>query len=339
MNNSEILFIYSAKLCNPNGDPDNENRPRIDYKTGRNIVTDVRLKRFFRDYIMRNFGEKYVWVSLVNGEHKRAEERGENLKEVWGLGENWYDHVTKYCIDARLFGATIPLAGKKGKSEEGEKSAGGGKGDSISIIGPVQFAWGFSLHPVDEIEFPSITSIFSTDKAGKEGEGGRAYGTIGKDYRIYFSLLAFYGVVSGKRGEVTGLRDDDVKILDNLLWDSVVSEASTRSKVGEYPELYVRVEYKEPTFLGDLRDYLDVEFKGAVREIEDLTVSCDRLVSLLEENAEKIANIYVRESGRIVWKDGKSLSEALKSFGNLKSKVQNLPHDLKITGDELILAK
>lgn len=30
--NSEILFTYDAKLCNPNGDPDEENRPRMDWE-------------------------------------------------------------------------------------------------------------------------------------------------------------------------------------------------------------------------------------------------------------------------------------------------------------------
>jgi len=42
MNNSEILFIYDAQMCNPNGDPDEENRPRMDYATQTNLVSDVR---------------------------------------------------------------------------------------------------------------------------------------------------------------------------------------------------------------------------------------------------------------------------------------------------------
>ncbi|MFY9411841.1 MAG: type I CRISPR-associated protein Cas7, partial [Dethiobacteria bacterium] len=40
--NSEILFLYDAKLCNPNGDPDDENRPRMDYDRERCLVSDVR---------------------------------------------------------------------------------------------------------------------------------------------------------------------------------------------------------------------------------------------------------------------------------------------------------
>jgi len=35
--NSEILIIYEVKMANPNGDPDDENRPRMDPKTKTNI--------------------------------------------------------------------------------------------------------------------------------------------------------------------------------------------------------------------------------------------------------------------------------------------------------------
>jgi CRISPR-associated protein Csh2 len=45
MNNSEILYLYDAQLTNPNGDPDEENRPRMDYERGINLVSDLRLKR------------------------------------------------------------------------------------------------------------------------------------------------------------------------------------------------------------------------------------------------------------------------------------------------------
>ena len=51
-NNSEILFIYDAKMCNPNGDPDDENKPRMDYDRNINLVSDLRLKRYIRDYLM-----------------------------------------------------------------------------------------------------------------------------------------------------------------------------------------------------------------------------------------------------------------------------------------------
>jgi CRISPR-associated protein Csh2 len=39
---TEILFLYDVQNANPNGDPSDENKPRIDEETGHNIVTDVR---------------------------------------------------------------------------------------------------------------------------------------------------------------------------------------------------------------------------------------------------------------------------------------------------------
>jgi len=45
----EFLFLYDIKMGNPNGDPD-ENRPRV-LPDGTYYVTDVRLKRFSRDFL------------------------------------------------------------------------------------------------------------------------------------------------------------------------------------------------------------------------------------------------------------------------------------------------
>lgn len=55
-NNSDFLFIYEAALCNPNGDPDQENKPRMDYETKTNLVTDTRVKRYIRDFIIADGG-------------------------------------------------------------------------------------------------------------------------------------------------------------------------------------------------------------------------------------------------------------------------------------------
>jgi CRISPR-associated protein Csh2 len=259
--NSEILFIYEAKMTNPNGDPDDENRPRMDPKTKRNIVTDVRLKRYFRDYIISKNGENSVWVTTVDGKHVDATDRIDKIPG--GEPEN----VLESCIDARLFGATIPLKSKKGES----------RGSSYSYTGPVQFTWGHSLHKVDMVDSRSITSIFS-------GRGSE-YGTIGKDYRVYYSMIAFYGVVSKERAKKTNATEDDLKQLDEGLWNALVTQTVTRSKIGQRPLLYLRVEYENPEdMLGDLRRFIKVkENKEYVREFSDLDIDFDELVKKIEE--------------------------------------------------------
>ena len=76
MNSSEMLYIYDAKLSNPNGDPDEENRPRMDEEI--NLVTDLRLKRYVRDYFLDLGNELYV--QKVEGKSVTAEERVTKLK-------------------------------------------------------------------------------------------------------------------------------------------------------------------------------------------------------------------------------------------------------------------
>jgi len=298
--NSEILLMYEARLCNPNGDPDEENRPRIDPKTRVNLVSDLRLKRFFRDYVSEKFGEEFVYVTKIAGRNVRADHRvlllGEEHippeeidKRIKGGRERSElvkkaEDVPKKCIDARLFGAAVPI----GAEERG------GAGASIQFIGPVQFSWGFSLHPVELVESSTITSIFAGREAAEQ------YGTMGKDWRLYYSLIAFYGIISGRRASYTGLSEDDIKILDNFLWTSLTVQPTTRSKIGEKPHLYLRIEYKDAdTLLGDLRGYLDLETKETVRSFSDVILKFDRLVSVLKGNKDKVSAIHIRYSDEI----------------------------------------
>lgn len=318
--NSEILFLYEARLCNPNGDPDEENRPRIDLKTHTNLVSDLRLKRYFRDYIIQKFGEKYIYVGTVEGEKVSSDERGWSLLDQWkedrrveGIKkeetDKWIKLIPKLCLDARLFGATITVR-KRGKA----------KGAAINFTGPVQFAWGYSLHPVELVESSTITSVFVGREV--EEETGIRYGTMGKDWRLYYSLIAFYGVVSGLRAEKTGMKKTDLKLMDNFLWDSLALGATTRSKIGEKPHLYLRVEYKDSDILiGDLRKYLDAKPAETIRNFKDLKLEFDELISVLKRNANYIETLNLRvsdEMGRY------KLKEKLRDvFGD---KLRLLPH-------------
>jgi CRISPR-associated protein Csh2 len=82
-NRSEIVFLYDIKDANPNGDPLDENKPRIDEETGINIVTDVRLKRTIRDYL-HNFKGEEIFVREIadeNGIIQDAKQRANNFLE------------------------------------------------------------------------------------------------------------------------------------------------------------------------------------------------------------------------------------------------------------------
>ena len=332
--NSEILFLYDAKLCNPNGDPDDENKPRFDVRTQINLVSDVRLKRFFRDYIIQEFGEKYIYVGTVEGKKMESDKRGWSLLEQWDGDERvkgikkeetdkWAKLIPRLCIDARLFGAAVAVRKR-------EKA----KGASINFTGPVQFAWGYSLHPVEMVDSTSITSVFKGRESKEEEEGAvEGYGTIGKDWRLYYSLIGFYGVVSGLRAQKMGVRDIDLKLMDNFLWDSFLLMTKTRSKITEWPCLYLRVEYKDSNILiGDFREYVECEYTEPIRSFEDLNLNFDALIDRLNKSIGNIEAIYLRISEKMEKRYG--LGNKFQVFGD---KLKILPHpDVELQRKELI---
>ncbi|NLW39919.1 MAG: type I-B CRISPR-associated protein Cas7/Csh2 [Tissierellia bacterium] len=288
MTNNEILYIYDAKLTNPNGDPDEENRPRMDYEREINLVSDLRLKRYIRDYLVMKGHD--IFVRRVDDKPVTADRRIKDLKDS---SEDW---ILENLTDVRMFGATMTV-----------------KGDNKTFIGPIQFNWGYSLNKVELLE-ASITSHF----ASREGTD---QGTIGKDYRVKYSLIAFSGVVSGNRAIKTRLKEEDLDLLDEAMVHAIPNLA-TRSKIGQYPRLYMRVEYMDSeTILGDYRDYIKLkEETSSIRDINECAIEIDELVELLENSSNKIKNIYYfRDKNLVLTLNGERVSFE-EAFGNFPLK-------------------
>lgn len=265
-NNSVILYLYDAKLCNPNGDPDEENRPRMDYEREINLVSDLRLKRYIRDYFLEKGYELYV--QKVDNVPVTSEKRISSIDDKGDIVKA----AKEAFIDIRLFGATITK-----------------KKDNHSITGPVQFNWGYSLNPVRLLE-SSITSHFAS-------EAKNVQGAIGKDYRVQYSLIAFSGVVSGKRAEDTGLKKEDLALMDEAMVKAIPLLA-TRSKVGQEPRLYIRIELKDSeTVLKDLRNYLEIrkdekiEDLRDIRSISEYSLEIGALANYINSQIPKINNV------------------------------------------------
>lgn len=314
INNSDILFIYDAKMCNPNGDPDDENKPRMDYETETNLVSDVRLKRYIRDYLEDKGNSIFVakvedktvdatqrlghWITeLVLNDPKETNERKDKAQKIKAILDKPNDlknktddmvelidtenKLLKTFIDVRLFGATMPIKSQK-------------KGQSFTFTGPVQFNWGHSLNKVCLVDSSTISSTF----AGRTREGEEdQHGTFGKDYRVYYSLIAFHGIVSCKRAEHTQLSTGDINLLEEALIKAIPLQA-TRSKIDQYPRLLIRVEYIDGwSFIGDLRRYVKFETvnnikDSQIRDISQIRLNLDKLREKLIANKQIIQNIH-----------------------------------------------
>ena len=282
-NRSELLFLYDIKNANPNGDPD-ENKPRIDEETERNIVTDVRLKRTIRDYLAKYKG-KDIWMIEKIKEDGTRKTREEKLEEANINNREDAKKLLEKFIDLRLFGATI--AGKRGKGAKGEKV--------FTWIGPVQFKFGRSLHSVEPVLIRG-TSVLPT-KAQKAG------GAFTEMWILPYSLICFYGIINENAARDTGLTEGDIKLLLEGMWNGT-KNLITRSKAGQVPRFLLRLIYKENNYhIGDLNQkikLLDEENKEIdkggksgkkIRCVSEVKVDISELFTTLENHKNKIKKI------------------------------------------------
>lgn len=314
-NRSEILFLYDIQNANPNGDPNDENKPRMDEETGRNIVTDVRLKRTIRDYLNEVKGEEIFVREIVKEDgtiqdaKTRAKDFGNNKAEIT-------NSVLSSCIDVRLFGATIPLEKKKKKGkkeeledqEEKEETGGSeveGKGNSITFTGPVQFKMGKSLHSVKTIHIKGTGAFASGDKSTKK--------TFREEDILPYSLIGFYGIVNENAAKHTDLKTTDIKLLKEAIWNGTKGLIS-RSKFGQMPRLLLVINYKQPDFfIGDLDNLIELKSKDnmrpeQLRKPEDYRIDMSQLIDQINKHKDKIENIeYVVDERMSFICDGKEI--------------------------------
>lgn len=308
---SELVFLYDVKYCNPNGDPMDANRPRIDEESGKCLVTDVRLKRTIRDYLFENGynGEKGSNGDIfVRDEGGKVVTGAQRAKSYNGLDE----FRTKF-IDVRLFGgvSAVPKSEKnevKSKTNDDDE-AEDKKVDikkTFNLTGPVQFGMGVTLNVVKE-NFIKGTGAFATRE-------GATQKTFREEYNITYGLVGFHGVINENAGVHTGLKDEDIIALLDGMWNGT-KNLLTRSKKGHMPRLLVKIDYKEPNFfIGDLLERLSIIPNNGIKEdelidIDNYKLNTKKLNEILEKYKDKINSIeIINQDDRI------QLSEEIKEI-------------------------
>jgi CRISPR-associated protein Csh2 len=189
LNRSEMLFVYDAQDCNPNGNPIGDNRPRRDPDTGKGIITDVRLKRYLRDQLLDDGFD--IYVKKLDGDARPrttlaldvlgdVDDAGD-VEEIEDIGERFLEAAT----DVRYFGATLSFESSDEEADENLRQALNSAFPS-QYQGPVQFLPSKSLNEVeDNEEYDSLTSVIST------GEEARQGGFDLDDKRIKYGISPF----------------------------------------------------------------------------------------------------------------------------------------------------
>lgn len=279
---TEILFLYDVQNGNPNGDPTDENKPRIDEETGHNIVTDVRLKRTVRDYLYQYEGynqegikDIFVRQTFVDGDPDKGINDGKNRAKHY---DNDLKSVLNACIDIRLFGGVIPL----------DKS-------SITLTGPVQFKMGRSLHRV-ELMYVKGTGAFASKPGAKQQ-------TFREEYILPYSLIAFYGIINETAARHTGLTNEDIAMLKKGLWNGTKNLIS-RSKMEHNPRLLLMLEHKDSYFfIGELNKYIRLSSERKdeqIRGIDDIKLDMSPLKSMIDSLGENKPEITMQKDPNLI---------------------------------------
>lgn len=237
MEKSEVLYLYESKYSIPNGDPFTGEQ-RYDDETKRVLVSDVRIKRYVRDYFIEQnqMDEGKYEIFVFNDKTQVAEGSKESgssarMQSLWAkyypkkpekkMLEKAALELLQKCIDVRLFG---------GISTEKEAA--------VNIPGPVQFALlNPSLNKVD-LRIHQNTSVFSSS-------ADKSRGAIGTTSVVPYALNQIHGWINPYSAKNSGLTEIDINELFVAMWNSI-NNSNTRSKSNQSSVLLIQIIYRNP---------------------------------------------------------------------------------------------
>jgi len=287
MNKREFLFLYDAKDCIPNGDPFTGEQ-RYDEDTQTALVSDVRLKRYIRDFIDDGYEDEIVFYSDKDGKKttgSRAMELSaetkeikttKSTKEVLDTVEN-LKQLKEKCIDIRLFGTVV--AGKEGQY-------------NTQATGAVQFK--MFNRTLNKVFLPTTQN--TTIMPSKEGN---EQGSIATFSYLPYGLFSCVGYFNPTTAVENGLKEEDLEKMKIALWNEINTK-NTRSKTGQQSRLLVEIEYNDDYYNIPDIEYsirLENEQKFKYRKFEDIQedLNYSKLEEFLNKSESLIesVNIYI----------------------------------------------
>lgn len=284
---SEILFLFESKYTIPNGDPFTGEQ-RYDEETKKVLVSDVRIKRYVRDYFIEqnflvpNSFEVYVFNDKSQVESGSTESGSSaRMQSLW---KKYYEKkpakkelesvatdLIKKCVDVRLFGGIST-----------EKDA------AVNLTGPVQFAL---LNPSlnkSDLRIHQNTSVFSSS-------ADKSRGSIGTTTVVPYAINQIQGWVNPYSGKLSGLKPEDINDLFKAMWNSV-NNINTRSKSNQSSVLMLQIVYNETTdklYGTDRLIGIELEKEDEqIRSMEDYTLNFEKLKAITSSPKIKEIRFY-----------------------------------------------
>jgi CRISPR-associated protein Csh2 len=231
MKSRDILFIFDARDCIPNGERETgAEGPRIDAFSNKTIISDVCLKRTIRDYFLIKGDEvdnilvrqkfEYSDIGRISMKKTLIEDIGIKKDTLKEMDENkLYDAIKTKFIDHRLFGSIFYL-----------------NRELTTTTGAVQFENTLSYNEPNVIEF-AITSTIAS-------ESGKGAGAMGRSYIIDYAIFPVHGIAKESLSKISGASELDIIKLFDALWNGIKSRI-TRTKFQQSPRLIISLVMKD----------------------------------------------------------------------------------------------
>ena len=298
MNKREFLFLYDAKDCIPNGDPFTGEQ-RYDEDTQTALVSDVRLKRYIRDFIDNSYEDETIFYSDKGGK-KTTGSRAMELSSIKTEDNKKFDDVENLkqlkekCIDIRLFGTVV---------------AGKDKQYNTQATGAVQFKmFNRTLNKVYLPTTQNTTVMVSSE--------GNAQGSMATFSYLPYGLFSCVGYFNPTIAQENLLKEDDLEKMKIALWNEINTK-NTRSKTGQQSRLLIEIEYNDDYYKIPDIEYsikLKNEQKFKYRQFDDIKNDLDftKLEEFLNKSGELIKSVKVYIDEFSFKKDFLKVKEELK---------------------------
>ena len=221
-NRYEFMYYVACTNCNPNGDPDMGNMPRLDPQTMQGFITDAATKRRIRNYVelahqgepgMNIIIQQATNINRIIAEVREAAgvpvaiRKDKDPAKKPGFIQKARAKACSMFYDVRAFGAVMSTGPNAGQ-----------------VRGPVQITFGKSLDAVLPLDI-SITRMATAEdvkngeqsvenyKKMEETSSEDALRTMGRKQIIPFGLYEVRGFVSANLAEETGFDDKDLNVL------------------------------------------------------------------------------------------------------------------------------
>ncbi len=227
-NRYDFVFLFDVKDGNPNGDPDQDNLPRVDAENQEGLVTDVCIKRKVRNYIEIKYDKE---SKDVKDTHQIFIKQGNVLNNVIQSAKGdgvilRQKDLCEHYWDIRTFGAVLSTGKEKKEEQNNDKEekkaikAKSKKGKGAGTVrGPVQFTFSRSEDRIYQAEHTITRCAVTTPEEAKKQEEREFASTMGRKATVPYGLYRMHGFVSVVDAVKTGFSEEDL----NLLWEALLN--------------------------------------------------------------------------------------------------------------------